>query len=72
MQTNTFNSKEKRMPEKMTETEFQELICDLWTKYGETWEKEYQKQHQMDPTRFKTFSWGARLMLKHLGIEIER
>ncbi len=28
------------MPEKMTETEFQELICDLWTKYGETWEKE--------------------------------
>lgn len=52
------------MPEKMTETEFQELICDLWTKEGETWEKEYQ----MDPTRFKTFSWGA----KHLGIEIER
>lgn len=29
------------MPEKMTETEFQELICDLWTKYGETWEKAY-------------------------------
>ena len=60
------------MPDKMTETEFQELICDLWTKEGETWEKEYQKQHQMEPTNFKTFSWGARLMLKHLGIEIER
>ncbi len=29
------------MPEKMTETEFQELICDLWIKEGETWEKEY-------------------------------
>ena len=24
------------MPEKMTETEFQELICELWTKEGET------------------------------------
>ena len=56
----------------MTKTEFQELICDLWTKEGETWKKEYQKQYQMDPTRFKTFFWGARLMLKHLGIEIER
>ena len=29
------------MPEKMIETEFQELICDLWIKEGETWEKEY-------------------------------
>ena len=29
------------MQEKITETEFQELICDLWTKEGETWEKEY-------------------------------
>ena len=29
------------MPEKMTETEFQELICDLWIKEGETREKEY-------------------------------
>ncbi len=56
----------------MTEAEFQELICDLWIKEGEKLEKDYQKQHQMDPTRFKIFSWGARLMLKHLGIEIER
>ena len=32
------------MPEKMTETEFQELICDLWTKEGETWEKEYKNK----------------------------
>ena len=54
----------------MTETEFQELICDLWIKEGEKWEKEYQKQHQMDPICFKTFSWGARLMLKHSGIEV--
>ena len=29
------------MPEKMTETEFQEFICDLWIKEGETLEKEY-------------------------------
>ena len=29
------------MPEKMTETEFKELICDLWIKEGETCEKEY-------------------------------
>lgn len=60
------------MPEKMTEAEFQELICDLLIKEGEKWEKDYQKQHQINPTCFKTFSWGARLMLKHLGIEVER
>lgn len=60
------------MPEKMTKAEFQELICDLWIKEGEKWEKDYQKQHQINPTCFKTFSWGALLMLKHLGIEIER
>ena len=58
------------MPEKMNVADFQNLVCDLWTGEGETWEKEYQKQHQMDPTRFKTFSWGCRLMLKHLGIEV--
>ena len=55
------------MPEKMTETEFQELICDLWIKEGETWEKEYQKQHQMDPTRFKTFSWGCSFDVETFG-----
>ena len=60
------------MLEKMTETEFQELICDRWIKEGENWERDYQEQHQMDPTRFKTVSGGARLMLKHLGIEVER
>ena len=27
------------MPEKMTEAEFQELICDLWIKEGEKWKK---------------------------------
>ena len=27
------------MPEKMTETEFQELICDLWIKEGEKWKR---------------------------------
>ena len=58
------------MPEKMNVADFQNLVCDLWVKVGEKWEKDYQKEHQMDPSRFKTFSWGARLMLKHLGIEV--
>ena len=43
------------MPEKMTETEFQELICDLWIKEGEKWEKDYQKQHQMTQLVSKHF-----------------
>lgn len=58
------------MPEKMNVADFQNLVCDLWTNEGENWEKDYQKEHQMDPSRFKTFSWGCRLMLKHLGIEV--
>lgn len=58
------------MPEKMNVADFQNLVCDLWIGEGEKWEKDYQKEHQQDPTRFKTFSWGCRLMLKHLGIEV--
>lgn len=58
------------MPEKMNVVDFQNTVCDLWEKEGEKWEKDYQKEHQMDPSRFKTFSWGCRLMLKHLGIEV--
>ena len=46
------------MPEKMNVADFQNLVCDLWIKEGEKWEKDYQKEHQMDPSRFKTFSWG--------------
>lgn len=44
------------MPEKMNIVDFQNLVCDLWTVEGEKWEKDYQKEHQMDPSRFKTFS----------------
>lgn len=58
------------MPEKMNVADFQSLVCDLWINEGENWEKDYQKEHQMDPSRFKTFSWGCRLILKHLGIEV--
>ena len=58
------------MPEKMNVVDFQNLVCDLWVKEGEKWEKDYQKEHQTDPSCFKTFSWGCHLMLKHLGIEV--
>lgn len=58
------------MPEKMNVADFQSLVCDLWINEGENWEKDYQKEHQTDPSRFKTFSWGCRLILKHLGIEV--
>ena len=58
------------MIDKMNVVDFQNLVCDLWIKEGENWEKDYQKEHQKDPSSFKTFSWGCRLMLKHLGINI--
>ena len=47
------------MPEKMTETEFQELICDLWTKYGETWEKGISKTASDGPNSFQNIFLGG-------------
>lgn len=55
------------MPEKMNIVDFQNLVCDLWTGEGEKWEKDYQKEHQTDPSRFKTFSWGLPFDVETFG-----
>lgn len=55
------------MPEKMNIVDFQNLVCDLWTEEGEKWEKDYQKEHQMDPSNFKTFSWGRSFDVEAFG-----
>lgn len=54
------------MPEKMTETEFQELICDLWIKEGEKWEKEYQKTALDGPNSFQNTFLGRPFDVKTL------
>lgn len=60
------------MAEKMSEADFQKLVCKLWIEEGEKWKMDYQKEYQEDPSNFKTFSLACHLMLKHLGIEITK
>lgn len=56
----------------MDEADFQNFVCDTWTEEAENWLHEYQKDHGEEPSRFKTFSWGMRLALKAMGVEIKR
>ena len=56
----------------MSEVEFEELVCDVWTQKIENEIQDYRKKHQTEPTDFKKASWMAREILKRVGFKIER
>lgn len=58
--------------ESMSEVEFENLVCNVWTQNIENDIQDYRKKHQTEPTDFKKASWMAREILKRVGFNLER
>lgn len=56
----------------MSEVEFENLVCDVWTQSIKNDIQDYRKKHQIEPTGFEKASWMAREILKRVGFNLER